>query len=456
MEQLLVQEKKQTTQKRKPRRSNGEGSIYKNKSLNKWVGQYTAYGKRKAVYGNTKSEVVEKLHKELVNIKENKYIDKSQLTIKNVLDLMLEEEERAKRLSTSTLLRKKRTGEIIKQMYIADLPIQKVGATQISDCLLDLAHYSNSYISKIYQLLAATYNKAMLLQIINVNPFTIKGNIIKPTSDKEDKKVEALTIEEHIKFLNQLQAKDYLYKDVFYTLIETGMRVGEALVLKKENVDFKNNIIHVKKSLTRNGNDQYIEGKRTKTYAGIREVPLSSFLKGILKDKPTIDGYYFKQANGKFLTPTIINAHCKRIAKDCHIKETIHKVHRIDKDTGKKKVINLKYSSINTHCLRHTFATRMIESGVSAVVVQRILGHRDIQTTLNTYTSVFNKFKEDEIGKLDQYLTSKNIHTTTSEELNTHNNYKDPVIVSFKKNLRKELHNGNQKKQANIIYMPQV
>lgn len=229
-----------------------------------------------------------------------------------------------------------------------------MGATQINDCLLDLAHYSNSYISKIYQLLAATYNKARLLHIINENPFTIKGNIKKPSSNKDDKKVEALTIEEHIKFLNQLQAKDYLYKDVFYTLLETSMRVGEVLVLKKENVDFKNNIIYVKKSLTRNGKDQYIEGKKTKTYAGIREVPLSSFLKGILQNKPTIDGYYFKQANGKFLTPTIINAHIKRIAKDAHIRETIHKVHRIDKKTGKEKVINLKYSSLNTHCLRHT------------------------------------------------------------------------------------------------------
>ena len=129
---------------------------------------------------------------------------------------------------------------------------------------------------------------------------------------------------------------------------------SEVLVLKKENVDFKNNIIYVKKSLTRNGKDQYIEGKKTKTYAGIREVPLSSFLKGILQNKPTIDGYYFKQANGKFLTPTIINAHIKRIAKDAHIRETIHKVHRIDKKTGKEKVINLKYSSLNTHCLRHT------------------------------------------------------------------------------------------------------
>ena len=98
----------------------------------------------------------------------------------------------------------------------------------------------------------------------------------------------------------------------------------------------------------------------------------------------------------------------------------------------------------------------MVESGMSAVVIQRILGHKDIQTTLNTYTSVFNKFKEDEIGKLDQYLTSKKIHIAPVEELNTHNNYKDPVIVSFKESFREELHNGTKKKQANIIYMPQV
>lgn len=58
-------------------------------------------------------------------------------------------------------------------------------------------------------------------------------------------------------------------------------------------------------------------------------------------------------------------------------------------------------SRVNTHMLRHTFATRCIESGVSPVVLQRILGHKDIKVTLNTYTSVFNEFNEQEIEKIN-------------------------------------------------------
>lgn len=388
---------------KKTRRGNGEGSIWHDTKRDRWAGQYTANGKRKTVYGKSRQEVLEKLQKQLVNIKENKYIDKSKLTIQNVMDIMLDEIEKANIIKDNSLLRKKKAGEIISKMYIANLPLQEVNATQINDCLLELVNYSNSYISKIYMLLGNIFNKAMLMGIIDTNPFNIKGNIIKPRSKKEDRKIDALSVEEEQAFRQQLEKKAYKYRDVFYILLETGMRIGEVLALKRSDIDFENNIIHVRRTLTKDKNDKIILGDKTKTYAGMRDVPLSNFLKSVLRQNMNFD-LLFLQPNGNFIPPTTINSHFKRIAKDAHIRECKHPINR------NGRIINLNYSNVNTHMLRHTYATRCIEAGISPVVLQRILGHRDIQTTLNTYTSVFNKFKDTEVEKLDEYLKAQNLH----------------------------------------------
>lgn len=197
------------------------GTIYYNSSLNKWVAQFTLRGKRKAIYGNTRTEVVEKMNKVLTSITENTFIDKSTVTVSSILDLILEEQEKANIITENTLARNKQTAKVINNMYIANMPIQKVNAVDINKCLLDVVNYSNSYIEKIFMSLSSIWNKAMLLQIINMNPFLIKGNIIKPRSERPDKKVDAFTIEEHKAFLKQLESKDYKYKDIFYILIET-------------------------------------------------------------------------------------------------------------------------------------------------------------------------------------------------------------------------------------------
>lgn len=69
--------------------------------------------------------------------------------------------------------------------------------------------------------------------------------------------------------------------------------------------------------------------------------------------------------------------------------------------------MNLKTSSANTHMLRHTYATRCIEAGVPAEVLQRLLGHKSISITINTYTTIFNKFKENALENYINYI--KNI-----------------------------------------------
>lgn len=51
----------------------------------------------------------------------------------------------------------------------------------------------------------------------------------------------------------------------------------------------------------------------------------------------------------------------------------------------------------------HTYGTRCVEAGMAPVVVQKLMGHADIRVTLNTYTSVFDRFKEQEIDKVNEY-----------------------------------------------------
>ena len=64
---------------------------------------------------------------------------------------------------------------------------------------------------------------------------------------------------------------------------------------------------------------------------------------------------------------------------------------------------------ISSHSLRHTYGTRCIEAGMRPVALQRLMGHTDISITLNTYTSIFNKFKEEELNKVNEYYMNNAI-----------------------------------------------
>ncbi len=135
-------------------------------------------------------------------------------------------------------------------------------------------------------------------------------------------------------------------------------------------------------------------GNKTKTYAGKRTIPIPDFLYPYIVEQMKIannqknndEKLLFKPNNSQYCRRSTINNELKRILK---------------KELG--------ITDISSHSLRHTYGTRCIESGVAPVVVQRLMGHKDISVTLNTYTSVFDKFKEREIDKVNQYYLNENL-----------------------------------------------
>jgi len=81
------------------------------------------------------------------------------------------------------------------------------------------------------------------------------------------------------------------------------------------------------------------------------------------------------------ITPSELNSYFKKICKKYNIS-----------------------NNVNFHMLRHTYATRCIEAGINAKVLQKKLGHKKIETTLDTYTSVFSKFEDSQDDRYCNYL----------------------------------------------------
>lgn len=386
------------------KRGNGEGTIYYSEKLNKWVGQFTAGRKdngklnRKSVYGNTRKEVKEKITKALAQVQNKTFIDKDDITIAMLGEQLLENKLNSNIITDSTYGRSLGTFNHIKNSNIGDIRIQKVTTAELQSFMNLKKDYANSYIDKIYQMLGSIFKEAINRDIIIKNPL---NNVIKPKSSKKDKEIEALSIEEQKAFVKSLENEQY--KNIFLLALHSGMRIGEILALQPTDIDFDKKTITIDNTLTKDRNYNVIVGTTTKTYESTREIPITSILEPILQDSiknyiPNKNNLLFCHLNGSIIAPATMNTQFKKICKNAEIKVTTVKKKKKD------KYVNLKTSSVNTHMLRHTYATRCIEAGVPAPVLQKLLGHKDISITLNTYTTVFNKFKEDALNNYIKYI----------------------------------------------------
>lgn len=382
-------------------REAGEGTIYEDKVRNRWRALYydknpeTGKVDRKCIYAKTRKEVVEKLNEVMYMKNNNMYLQKNDITLAEMIKNIREDKLASNVISEGQYATISWTLRIIENHDIGKMPIQKISSRDIQTFLNNNKHYSDSSIKKIYELIHGAFKISVKKKIISSN---IMEDVIRPKSIQELKIIRALTLDEQAKITNYLKSvriDEEPYKVCYLLEMYTGLRIGEALALKVSDIDMEKGKISITRTLTKDKSFNIVMNNRAKTFAGRRVLPIPDILKEELKEQLKIaennkDKLLFICMNPKneieYVRHTSVNSILKRIFS---------------------RQLGFKTEGLSTHSLRHTYATRSIEAGMTPVVLQKLMGHTDVKITLNTYTSVFNEYKEEELDKVQKYLDKR-------------------------------------------------
>ena len=225
---------------------------------------------------------------------------------------------------------------------------------------------------------------------------------------------KALPPEIRDKFLDALNKDEANFiKPLCITLMFAGLRIGEALALKWKNVDFANKTIKIERVITQtlkfdeqgNVKDRTTVIGDTKTVCSVRDIPVTDIALETLKQ------WKEKQSKKQETNPNvtaILTAPTSFVFANGNGSYRTYYGTRVIFDRFKRRNGLNKYH-IHFHGLRHTFSNMLFELNENPKVIQQLLGHKDVKTTITVYNNVNSDYVKESTNRLNDKLNKNEI-----------------------------------------------
>ncbi|MBO8168162.1 MAG: site-specific integrase [Thermoanaerobacteraceae bacterium] len=247
-------------------------------------------------------------------------------------------------------------------------------------------------IHKIHCIIHSCLEKAVEKRLIAWNPSkATERPSLKP------KEAKVLSEEDMDKFLKVINKESDKWRAAFLTLLGTGLRIGELLALEWDDIDFENDLIHVRRTLSK-AKAKGLITEEPKTEKSKSVVPMPEIVSQAIRQHRKSQLEIIMLQGPKYKNKNIVFA--TDVGTYIYPRNFERKYYSLRKKAGVDE-------SVNLHGLRHTFATRLLEDGEDLRTIQELLRHSDIRTTANIYSHVTAKKKKKAAHRMDSILGKK-------------------------------------------------
>lgn len=347
-------------------------------------GRFMYQGRSYTVHGETVTETQKKMTELKYKLEHGLYVSKEKITLNEWYTTWLEEYKKNRvKIGTYTSYDKYYRSSIMKR--IGNKNIGEIRGEHIQKLYNDMIKegYAVSSIKIASAILHGCLQQAYRNGLIERNPVEL-AEIPRETGQK--KKRIAMTKEQQDLFM-QYAEESYLYH-FFAVMLRTGMRKGEMQGLKYTDIDKKQGVIHVRRTL------KYIEGMgyiedTPKTRTSTRDIPLTAAMLEHIEAQRNYWGFKVVKMDQYLFT----NENCDPISRERVQAE-------IDRTVKRIRAAGHDFPRITSHVFRHTFATRAIEAGMQPQVLKTIMGHSSLAMTMDLYSHVLPDTKTEEMQKI--------------------------------------------------------